>query len=152
MSAVLVPCLVSRSLVEPFGGPLWITVRRYCAVEYCVVQTAYQYLEQWDQWALESCSKTTYVCRSAVALIAQLEYEEILNACISRQVAQCVRENEERISLEIQEDIALSIRRQELVREDLEQCALELEYLAEEREQLVGYWLAEGARESLGER
>ena len=63
-----------------------------------------------------------------------------------------MRENEEQISFEIQEDIALSIRRQELVREDLEQCALELEYLGEEREQLVGYWLAEGARESFGER
>ena len=54
--------------------------------------------------------------------------------------------------METQDDIALWIRRQEQVQEDLEQCALELEYLGEEREQLVGYWLAEGARESLGER
>ena len=139
MSAVSAHCLVSRSLVEPFGRPLWITVRRYCAVECSVVQASSLYLDHWDQWTLETCSKTTYVCRSAVALIAQLEYEEILNALINRQLAQCVRGNEEQVPLEIQEDIALSIRRQEQVQEDLEQCALELEYLGEERERLVEY-------------
>ena len=139
MSAVSVPCLVSCSLVEPFGRPLWITVRRYCAVEYCVVQAADRYLDHWDQWALETCSKTTYVCRSAVALIAQLEYEEILNALINRQVSQWMRGNEEQVLVQIQETIALSIRRQEHVQEDLEQCALEIEYLGEERERLVEY-------------
>ena len=117
-----------------------------------MVQAANQYLDRWDQLALESCSKTTYVCKSAVAFIAQLEYEEILNALINRHVAQRVREDGERISLEIQDDIALSIRRQEQVQEDLEQCALELEYLGEERERLVEYWLEERARGQFGER
>ena len=54
--------------------------------------------------------------------------------------------------METQEDIALSIRRQEQVQEDLEQCALELEYLGEEREHLVEYWLEDRAREQLGVR
>ena len=71
------PSIVSRRLLYPFGGPLWVTIRRHCAVEYCVA-LASDFLDE----PPERLSKTLFLCASARQLFYQLELERLLNSLI----------------------------------------------------------------------
>ena len=108
------PCAVSHRWVYPFGGPLWITVHRYCVVECCIAEAS-EFLESIP----ERLSNTSYLCSTAKQLIYQLGLE--------RQLNWLIRQGEDQVTdLLTQRAIDQSIARQF----DEERFALEIDICA----------------------